>query len=403
MKNKKRLFRAIFEFLAFILIMGFLVSELMGPTYAELSTRTPDVVITIDENGNASSQGSLFGNKLWYPDKKGRDGVIRIYNNYRNTKLTSLGVNVTLGEDYRKVYLEEDVYQSFLNHMRLTIKRGRWFEFGETAIVDDKSLGDLLNGITLGPTDQLSISASNPLDLKYTMRMDEAAGNELQSISADVSFTIKTPITDNDEDKPDDNDKPIIKPIVEKTVINVNDIDGHWAHDCILTLLEEKIIEVDENGKIRPDDYLTRAETAMLLGKALGLEPKDSFIPKYVDTIPEWAKGYVNATTDAKVFKGYPFGYFRPDNNITREEMMAVLARAFKITLDNKSLDLPFEDKDDIGDWALEDVKAGFEDLVIVGYPDNTYKPDNNITRAEAFTIVCKLLKFHETHLQKVQ
>jgi hypothetical protein len=394
MKNKKKLFKTIFEFLVFTLIMGFIVTELMGTTYASMASGTPNIEITIDKSGNSSQVGNLFGNDLWYPTKEGRDGVIRIYNNYRSTKLTGLGVKVTLGEEY----IEDEVYQAFLKHMRLTIKEGRWMNFGATAIVDDISLDDFLNGVVLEKKDQLSITTSNPIDLKYTMRMDEYAGNELQSLTADVSFFIKTPITQDADD--DDGDTDII---VEEPIIKIPDVVEHWAHDCIATLLEKEIIQGNEKGEIKPDDYITRAEAAILVGKALKLEPKDVLIPKYVDPIPKWAKGYVNITTEEEIFKGYPFGWFRPSNNITREEMMAVLDRAFKLNLDDQSLELPFTDKDDIGTWAIENVKSGYEDKVITGYPDNAYKPNNKITRAEAFTIICKLLKYHDIHLQKVQ
>ena len=83
-------------------------------------------------------------------------------------------------------------------------------------------------------------------------------------------------------------------------------------------------------------------------------------------------------------------------SQITRKEMIAVLIRTFEISLEDKSLELPFKDKEDIGNWALEYVKAGYEKGVIVGYPDNTYIPKNPITRAETFTIICKLLGLHE-------
>jgi hypothetical protein len=405
MKNKKKLLKTIFEFLVFTLIMGFIVTGFIGTTYAVMSPGNPDVVVTIDKNGHISQEGNLFGNNLWYPAENGRAGVIRIYNNYRSTKLTNLGVSVKLNS-YRDGYTESEVHQSFLDNMRLTIKKGRFLEFGEDSIINDISLADFLNGIALDENNQIKISASSPLDLKYTMRMDEDAGNELQSMSADVSFFIKTPITkdndnDDDDDKPIDDDDP--DPIIEEPINIIPDIDGHWAHDCIMTLLEKGIIQGNEKGEIKPDDYITRAEAAVLVGKALKLEPKDSIIPKYVDPIPKWARGYVNITSDEEIFKGYPFGFFRPSNNITREEMIAVLDRAFELTLEDKSLELPFTDKDEIGYWAVEHVKSGYEDKVITGYPDNTYKPNNKITRAEAFTIICKLLKYHEIHLQKVQ
>lgn len=403
MKYKNKLLKTILEFFVFTLIMGFIVSELMGTTYASMSSGNPDVVVSIDKDGHITQEGNLFGNELWYPGEKGRDGVIRIYNNYRSTKLTNLGVSVKINS-YRDGYAEAEVYQSFIDHMRLTIKKGRWLEFGETSIIEDKTLADFLNGIALEKGDQLSITASNPIDLKYTMRMDEDAGNNLQSLEADVSFIIKTPITQNDDDDDDkDDDDKEDDPIIEEPIDIIPDLGGHWAHDCIATLLEKEIIQGNENGEIKPDDYITRAEAAVLVGKALKLEPQNTLIPKYVDPIPKWASGYVNITSDKEIFKGYPFGWFRPSNNITREEMITVLDRAFNLSLEDKSLELPFTDKDDIGNWAIEHVKSGYEDKVIIGYPDNTYKPNNKITRAEAFTIICKLLGYHETHLQKVQ
>ena len=412
MKNKRKLFKTIFEFFVFTIIMGFIVAELMGSTFALESQGNPDVVVTIDENGQIYQEGNLFGDYLWYPDEKGRDGVIRIYNNYRSTKLTSLGVSVNL-ISYNPSYLETEVYQSFLTHMRLTIKKGRWFDFSEISIINDKSLADFLNGITLAQNEQLSITATNPIDLKYTLRMDEEAGNNLQSLIANVSFSIKTPITNTDDlepgdpepgdPDPSDPDPSDPNPIIEEPVMIIPSVAVHWAHDCIQTLLEKEIIQGNEKGEINPDDYITRAEAAVVVGKALKLEPQNTITHKYVDSIPKWARGYVNITTEKEIFKGYPFNWFKPSNNITREEMMSVLDRAFKLSLEDKTLELPFTDKDDVANWALEHVRSGYEDKVIVGYPDNTYKPNNKITRAEAFTIICKLLKYHDIHMQKVQ
>ncbi len=417
MKKTKKLLRWACEFLIFTLVMGFIVSQFMGTTFAVMSSGDPNIVITIDQNGHISQTGNLFGDELWYPDNNGRDGVIRIYNNYKSTKLTSLGVDITLNS-YRDGYNESEVYQSFLNHMKLSIKKGSWLEFGDSYIIHDMPLAEFKNGITLDINNQVNISASKPLDLKYTLYMDEEAGNELQNLDANVAFLIKTPIdTTGDNNNPGNEDPsdpgptvPVSNPtnteekqlLIEEPLIKIPDIDGHWAHDCIVALLDKGIIQGDEKGRIRPDDPITRAESAVLVAKALNLQPNDSKTQKYKDTVSQWALGYVNITTDKIIFKGYPNGQFKPNNNITREEMMTVLTRAFKLKLDDQSLQLPFEDKAKIGAWAEESVKAGFEDQVITGYPDNTYRPQDKITRAETFTIICKLLGYHETHLKKI-
>ena len=78
MENKKKLVKTIFEFLVFTLIMGFIVTQFMGTTYAVMSPGNPNVVITIDKDGRVSQEGNLFGDDLWYPTEEGRDGVIRI-------------------------------------------------------------------------------------------------------------------------------------------------------------------------------------------------------------------------------------------------------------------------------------------------------------------------------------
>ena len=206
MNKIKRLIKIACEFILFTLIMGVIITRFMGTTYAVMSSGEPNIVVTIDKYGHISQQGNLFGEELWYPDQRGRDGVIRIYNNYRDTKLTSLGVGVVLNQFRSKEYMKEDVYSSFLENMKLSVKEGRWLQFGNTSIVSDRSLADLLytleaddryNGIVLYESDQVQLPVGDPIDLKYTLRMDENAGNELESVVADVSFFIKTPI---DED-----------------------------------------------------------------------------------------------------------------------------------------------------------------------------------------------------------
>ena len=197
----------------------------------------------------------------------------------------------------------------------------------------------------------------------------------------------------------------------------------HWAHDCIITLLNHEIIqgyphkdmnmEDYRNGRIKPiiyvnaavnpEKYITRAEAAVLVGKALGLKESNAIISGYLDTIPNWAKGYIISTTKANIFEGYPFRLFKPNKHITREEMIAVLTRAYQIKLKNESLELRFEDQLDIAEWSKVNVRAGYESKVIEGYPDNTYRPKNNITRAEAFTIICKLMGLHDEHTKGLE
>ena len=144
-------------------------------------------------------------------------------------------------------------------------------------------------------------------------------------------------------------------------------------------------------SKIRPEDSITRAEVAVLLAKALGLEPVNKLFSGFIDlgSISNEVKGYIIAVSEAGIFHGYPGWRFMPNNHISREELACVLVRAFekKLTMD---ITLGYTDRDQISDWALDDVKAAIQHKLMGGYPDNTFKPRSFMTRAEAFSIICR-------------
>lgn len=357
----------------------------------------PDLTLYI--HGEKSNGGPIFhtkgniGNGLWAPGIT-RSGTIRIYNNYSDRiKVTNLGLKIKLeklqGEEYTPVE-DEKLYELYAKSMKLTIKKGTMLIFTNT--IYDKSFFEMLyikdnknyQGYDLPLKNKFNIRKNKYIDLEYTVHMDENAGNELQGLKATVAFIINS--HENPEyQKPDNNKK-------DKAI----DTDGHWAHDCIETLLEHGIIQGYPDGTIRPENYITRAETAILIAKAIGLEEKEGFTG-YIDPIPAWVKGYIKAGTENGFIEGYPNKMFKPNNNITREEMITAAMRAFNKKIDEE-FDINFTDKNAIQNWAFEYVRAGVYMNIIEGYPDGTFKPGNNITRAEAFTIICKLLGYHEEH-----
>ncbi|MFT9495126.1 S-layer homology domain-containing protein [Anaerosolibacter sp.] len=423
MNKHQKLLRTILQFMMLTLVVGYMSINIMDMTYASLDNASwdkrsnPDVTVTINSGGKISQEGNLLvlrdnPSYLWYPGRAA-DGVLRISNQSNDrVKVSSLGLEVVLAK--------EDVKSRFLENMHLTIEKGRLLDFDPDSIVSE-SFTELVKGsVSLESNSQFTLERNDTIDLKYTVKMKEEAGNELQNLTADVKFLINMNGDINVDD--DDNDDGDDDPLVEEPVVVIPDIGAHWAHDCIITLLNHRVIEgyphkemsIEDyrNGTVNPvtyvyeavlpERYITRAEAAVLIGEALGLQEVDALLTGYVDYIPSWAKGHVISTTEADIFEGYPFKLFRANKYITREEMITVLTKAFEITLENEGLELTFEDKEEIAAWAEYYVKAGAEDEVIVGYPDNTYKPKANITRAEAFTIICKLLGLHDEHTQGI-
>ncbi|NPV90806.1 MAG: hypothetical protein HPY50_08545 [Firmicutes bacterium] len=203
--------------------------------------------------------------------------------------------------------------------------------------------------------------------------------------------------------QPNEPVKPPAEPEVEApTVEEPTDLAGHWAHGCVIALLQHGIIEGYPDGTIRPENEITRAEAAVLLVSALGLtdyQPQSMEKP-YQDEIPDWARKAILTAAEKGLMKGYPDGTFKPDQRITRAEMCAALMQAFPRTTPAGFV-LGFTDAGSIPDWARTFVAAAVSNGVVSGYPDNTFRPNNNIKRGEVFSIICRLMGYHgvEQHL----
>jgi len=434
---KKRLFKILLQILILVLV-GYFATGIVQSTFATNLEKSPNVMVRVNEDGSISQEGSLFGDNLLYPStildgEKGIgsiSGVIRINNQYKKIEVNNLGLGIKGELEISNDYERDVVYNSFLDNIKIKIEKGTLFLF-DKVLVNYASLRNVLiepedsgfKGFILKTADKFSIDKGETVDLKYTLHMDENAGNELQSITANMPIYINLQgdqtIDDNNgngENNSNNNNKDeekIVK-ITEPIPITTQ----HWAHDCIIILLNHGVIQgyphkdmnmedyktgrvkpvIYVNEAVKPERCITRAEAAVLVGRALGLKEGTTTFTGYIDSIPGWAKGYIISTTKANIFEGYPFRLFKPNKYITREEMIAVLTRAYKIKLENESLELTFKDKENIAEWAKANVKAGYESKMIEGYSDDTYRPKDNITRAETFTIICKLMGFHDEH-----
>ena len=100
----------------------------------------------------------------------------------------------------------------------------------------------------------------------------------------------------------------------------------------------------------------------------------------------DWAKKSVYLLTKMGIFTGYEDGSFRPSATVTREEMAVLIARS--LTKNRNVLDFDFSDGDLISDWAKEGIKKAYTFGLIKGYEDKTFKPNNVVTRAEMLAMI---------------
>ena len=142
------------------------------------------------------------------------------------------------------------------------------------------------------------------------------------------------------------------------------------------------------DGSVRPNGSITRAEAAAMLARLLNIEAIGSAAkPQFTDTDSSWYNKAINAVVFRGIMKGYPDGRFRPNAPITRAEFTQMIS-----TIDNKPYgEAPFADVP--GHWAERAIGSEYQAKRITGYPDGLFRPDANITRAEAAVILNKIFE----------
>ncbi len=363
-----------------------------------------DTPITIVVGRGNSKSGSIFrtngisGKDLWHPGYSASN-VLRVKNNSgEKITINKIGMTINLEKNGETLSLDHEDAKNYISNMKIKVDYKNIVDSTFKSKIFDGDFESFVKSVDCN----IPIEKNRELDLKYTISMENNAGNEVQGIKALVDFVIQingdslVPVDSEEPTSLKELDKPKITEKNDLTVFKPTDIEGHWAYDCIMTLIGQGIIKGYPDGTIRPDDNVTRAETVILVCRALELTEEEG-LTGYIDSIPKWARGYIKAATTHRIFMGYPNKTFKPNKNITREEILVALMKAFSKTSE-EDLELSFTDANSISNWALEYVKAGVQHKIIEGYPDNTSKPKNNITRAEAFTMICKLLGCHEEH-----
>ena len=153
---------------------------------------------------------------------------------------------------------------------------------------------------------------------------------------------------------------------------------------------------------VRPEGNITRAEVATIYFRMLTDESRTKFWSQsgpYADVKKEvWFNNAVCTLSNAGIINGYEDGSFRPNGYITRAEFATIAARFFDATYDGKDL---FPDID--GHWAKDYINKAADKGFVNGYEDGTFRPDRNITRAEAVTLVNRTLDRHpdQNHFTK--
>lgn len=171
--------------------------------------------------------------------------------------------------------------------------------------------------------------------------------------------------------------------------------DYGWAKDAIDYLSDKEIMCGDGDGTFRPGDTLTREELVKLIVVALGGGKTENADLKFSDVKDEWYKEYVETAFKNSIVNGIDENTFGVGTPVTREDACVMIARASEAYYRtfNKELTLvDFKDIDSVAEYARVGVDVLARAGIISGFEDGTFRPEQNITRAEAAKIIYNCL-----------
>ena len=145
------------------------------------------------------------------------------------------------------------------------------------------------------------------------------------------------------------------------------------------------------DGNVKPGGNITRAEVATIFFRLLteDVRTANSTQANSLSDVSrgQWFNHAISTLSSMGIVKGNPDGTFDPDAPITRAEFAAIAAR-----FDDKNTNNTSNFSDIASHWAKDEIGVAANKGWINGYPDSTFRPDQYITRAEAMTLVNRVL-----------
>ncbi len=171
------------------------------------------------------------------------------------------------------------------------------------------------------------------------------------------------------------------------------DIEGHWAADFINALANRGLISGFNDGTFKPNDRITRAQYAALLVKALNPTPKRE--AKQFSDVPNdfWAKDVIQQAYRGQFISGFPNDTFRPNENVQRVQVLVSVVSGLGLSVTDPNALNAYDDRNDIPDYAKDEVTTATKKKIVVNYPQmKKLNPNQDATRAEVAAIVYQAL-----------
>ncbi|ADH98355.1 S-layer homology domain-containing protein [Salisediminibacterium selenitireducens] len=278
---------------------------------------------------------------------------------------SSVTITVTVLEDAAPI-VPEIHYEG---DTELSVEYGEAFELPEVKVMyGDEERGQADVTVTDESGEEVpEVDTSAPGEYTLVYRYISEEGEEASSVTITV-----TVLEEVKEDEP--------------TFTDLN--EGYRFYEEIAFLSGMEVINGYLDGSFAPDDTVTRAAAATMIGRALDLDgsQRDTDFPDVRDG--NNASGFIQAAADLGIIQGFPDGTFRPNEPVTRGQMAIFIARAF---------DMETQAEMDFTDMvpsmaAYESVGMILHEDITQGFPDGTYRPDDAVTRGQFSAFLSRTL-----------
>ncbi len=291
------------------------------------------VDVSFSGNSSIEQYDMRANNTYYYIGKNNRINIYEIFNN----------VNTRTGNKIEKEKLRPDEY------ILEVIGSG-------AALVNINSDA---NGIYIEPLEEISYDDR----INFELRIKE---NTVDSKYSKVSFDFGT-------------EKKVINPGGGGNTNPPSTIDNEvYEH--------KSYIKGYKDNTVRPDDNMSREEVTTVIYRIIDDEQKDnvSAEKRFDDvSLTKWSNKYITYCYDKEIVNGYPDGTFKPEQGITRAEFAKLFYEYAGLSGSGENI---FTDI--TGHWAEKYITEVYEEGFIIGYPDGSYRPNEEITRAEIIAII---------------
>lgn len=175
----------------------------------------------------------------------------------------------------------------------------------------------------------------------------------------------------------------------------------HWAYKYIADMVNKKVIGGYPDNKFRPNNTISRAEFATIIIKAADLQAKKVNYSSFSDVkVTDWYSPFIETAKD--YLTGYRMANgqynFKPNAPAVREDITIAIVKlkGYDVArLSNRSIiEAMFKDYEGISESAKDYVSIAVENGLVSGYQDDTFRPQNSITRAEAAALLWRAFMY---------